>query len=83
LGKVKPSRYILESLGRLNQVLDVFRLQGCVPAGSRCQRPYSAAGADPVAERLEDEAREELAGKGIVIIDTENGPVWKKARDGE
>ncbi len=28
-----------------------------------------------------DEAREELAGKGIVVIDTENGPVWKRTRD--
>ncbi len=30
-----------------------------------------------------DEARVELAGKGIVIIDTENGPVWKRAKDVE
>jgi cysteinyl-tRNA synthetase len=28
-----------------------------------------------------DEAREELARKGIIVIDTENGPVWKRARD--
>ena len=76
--------YILESLGRLNQVLDVFRLQGCPLAPdvnaliqrreqARLQKDWNAA----------DEARLELARKGIVVIDTENGPVWKRARDGE
>lgn len=74
--------YILETLGRLNQVLDVFRLQGCPLAPdvnaliqrreqARLLKDWKAA----------DEAREELARKGIVIIDTENGPVWKRERD--
>ncbi len=74
--------YILETLGRLNQVLDVFRLQGCPLAPdvnaliqrreqARLLKDWKAA----------DEAREELARKGIVVIDTENGPVWKRVRD--
>jgi hypothetical protein len=30
-----------------------------------------------------DAARDELARKGITVIDTENGPVWKRIREGE
>lgn len=74
--------YILESLDKLNQVLNVFRLQGCPLAPdvnaliqkreqARLLKDWKAA----------DDARDELARKGIVIIDTENGPVWKRARD--
>lgn len=74
--------YILESLEKLNQVLNVFRLQGCPLAPdvnaliqkreqARLLKDWKAA----------DEAREELARKGIVVIDTENGPVWKRTRD--
>jgi cysteinyl-tRNA synthetase len=74
--------YILESLEKLNQVLNVFRLQGCPLAPdvnaliqrreqARLLKDWKAA----------DEAREELARKGIVVIDTENGPVWKRTTD--
>ncbi len=73
---------ILESLEKLNQVLNVFRLQGCPLAPdvnaliqrreqARLLKDWKAA----------DEAREELARKGIVVIDTENGPVWKRTTD--
>ena len=76
--------YILESLSRMNEVLNVFRLQGCPLAPdvnaliqrreqARVEKDWKAA----------DEARDELARKGIVIIDTVNGPVWKRARDME
>jgi cysteinyl-tRNA synthetase len=76
--------YILETLNRLNGVLNVFRLQGCPLAPdvnaliqrreeARARKDWQAA----------DEAREELARKGIVIIDTVNGPVWKRSRDVE
>lgn len=76
--------YILKSLEKINQILDVFRLQGCPLAPdvnaliqrreqARLRKDWQAA----------DNAREELAGKGIVVIDTENGPVWKRTREGE
>ncbi len=76
--------YILKSLEKINQILDVFRLQGCPLAPdvnaliqrreqARLLKDWQAA----------DAARDELARKGIVIIDTENGPVWKRTRDGE
>ncbi len=74
--------YILETLGKMNEVLNVFHLQGCPLAPdvnaliqrreqARVKKDWQAA----------DEARAELARKGIVIIDTVNGPVWKRARD--
>ncbi len=74
--------YILETLGKMNEVLNVFRLQGCPLAPdvnaliqrreqARVKKDWQAA----------DEARAELARKGIVIIDTVNGPVWKRVRD--
>ena len=62
----------------------MFRLQGCPLAPdvnallqrreqARLLKDWKAAGA----------ARVELARKGIVVIGTENGPVWKRARDVE
>ena len=74
--------YILENLEKVNQVLGVFRLKGCPLAPdvnaliqkrekARDEKDWAAA----------DLAREELARKGIVVIDTINGPVWKRVRD--
>ncbi len=76
--------YILESLGKINNVLNIFRLKGCPLAPdvnaliklreeARLKKDWLAA----------DAARDELARKGITIIDTENGPIWKRTREGE
>jgi len=75
-------QYILEGFGALDQVLGVFRLRGCPLAPdvnaliqkreqARMLKDWQAA----------DAAREELARQGIVVIDTENGPIWKRATD--
>ena len=74
--------YILESLAKMNQVLQVFRLQGCplIPEANtlielrekaRTEKDWTAA----------DAAREQLVKMGIVVIDTENGPVWQRVRE--
>ncbi len=71
--------YILESLEKLNGILNVFRLQGCPLApdvNELIQRREKARLAKDW--QAADRAREELAKKGITIIDTVNGPVWKK-----
>ncbi len=76
--------YILESLNKINQVLNIFRLSGCPLAPdvnalikrreeARLKKDWQAA----------DAARSELAKKGITVIDTENGPIWKRTREGE
>jgi cysteinyl-tRNA synthetase len=73
--------YILESLKKLDDVLHIFRLKGCPLAPevnsliqtreqARINKDWKAA----------DAAREELARKGISVLDTENGPVWKRIR---
>ena len=74
--------YILESLNKMNQVLQIFRLQGC-PLGpevdaliklrekARIEKDWQAA----------DAAREELERQGIHVIDTESGPVWKRVKE--
>ncbi len=76
--------YILESLQRMNQILQIFRLKGCplVPEITALIQRREQARADkdwPAA----DAARLELAEKGITVIDTENGPVWKRVCGGE
>ncbi len=71
-------KYILESLKKMNEILQIFRLQGCPLAPSanalikrreqaRQEKDWQAA----------DEARDELLRHGIQIIDTVTGPVWK------
>jgi len=74
--------YILESLDRVNQVLGVFRLQGCPLAPDVDaliqKREQARLGKDWAAA---DQARLELVEKGIVVIDTVNGPVWKRVND--
>jgi len=76
--------YILEILGKINQVLNIFRLMGCPLAPDVNalikRREEARANLDWLAA---DTARDELARKGITVIDTENGPVWKKIREGE
>ncbi len=71
-------KYILDSLGKINEILQIFRLKGCPLAPSvnaliqrreqaRQEKDWQAA----------DEARDELIRLGIQIIDTATGPVWK------
>ncbi len=71
--------YILESLQRLNQILQIFRLKGCplVPEINALIQRREQARADKDWQTA-DAARIELAAKGITVIDTENGPVWKR-----
>jgi cysteinyl-tRNA synthetase len=70
-------RYILESLTKINQILQIFRLKGCplAPAvgtliarreKARAEKDWQAA----------DDVRDELLRQGIQIIDTATGPVW-------
>ncbi len=71
-------KYILESLTKINEILQIFRLKGCPLAPSVNaiiqRREVARQGGDWKAA---DEARDELVRKGIQIIDTATGPVWK------
>ncbi|MGI9537471.1 MAG: cysteine--tRNA ligase [Desulfocapsaceae bacterium] len=76
--------YILEKLNRLNQVLKIFKLQGCplepeidaliqLREKARVEKDWQTA----------DSARNELAERGIAVIDTANGPIWKRVVETE
>jgi len=71
-------KYILESLRKINKILQIFRLKGCPLAPSVNaiiqRREEARQGKDWKAA---DEARDELIRKGIQVIDTATGPVWK------
>lgn len=71
--------YILEKLDNLNQVLKIFKLQGCplepeidaliqLREKARIEKDWQTA----------DRARNDLAQRGIAVIDTATGPVWKR-----
>ena len=77
-------QYILESLGRIDAKLGILRVQGCPLApdvDALIQRREQARLAKDWAAA--DAARLELVRKGITVIDTENGPVWKRIRGTE
>jgi len=71
-------KYILESLRKINEILQIFRLKGCPLAPSVNaiiqRREVARQGKDWKAA---DEARDELIRKGIQVLDTATGPVWK------
>ena len=71
-------KYILDSLRKINEILQIFRLKGCPLAPSVNaliqKREEARQGKDWQAA---DEARDELIRRGIQIIDTATGPVWK------
>ncbi|MFZ5775945.1 MAG: cysteine--tRNA ligase [Thermodesulfobacteriota bacterium] len=71
--------YILESLGRINMVLNVMRLAECplAPELDRLIREREEARRIKDWSRA-DAVRDELAKKGIEVIDTAKGPVWKE-----
>lgn len=74
--------YILEAFARMNEVLNVFRLQECplAPEIDRLIKEREEARRNKDWERA-DVVRDELARKGIRVIDTAKGPVWKQNRE--
>ena len=71
--------YILEALGRLNTVLNIMRLEECplAPELDRLIRDREEARRQKDWPRA-DAVRDELARKGIEVVDTAKGPVWKE-----
>jgi len=76
--------YIVEKLNVINQVLKIFKLQGCplepeidaliqLREKARVEKDWQTA----------DSARDELAERGIAVIDTANGPIWKRVAETE
>jgi cysteinyl-tRNA synthetase len=70
-------QYIIEALGRVNEVINVLRLKECPLAPeidklilerekARLEKDWAKA----------DEVRDELGRQGIAVVDTVKGPVW-------
>ncbi len=75
-------KYILDSLGKINEILQIFRLKGCplAPSANALIQRREQARQDKDWQAADD-ARDELIRHGIQIIDTATGPVWKPVCD--
>ncbi|HIJ89482.1 MAG: cysteine--tRNA ligase [Desulfobulbaceae bacterium] len=71
--------YILEALRRINTVLRIMRLEECplAPEIDRLIRDREEARKQKNWQKA-DGVRQELAEKGIEVLDTAKGPVWKE-----
>ncbi|MBU4034668.1 MAG: cysteine--tRNA ligase, partial [Proteobacteria bacterium] len=71
--------YILEALRRINTVLRIMRLEECplAPEIDRLIRDREEARKQKDWQKA-DGVRQELAEKGIEVVDTAKGPVWKE-----
>lgn len=69
--------YIMESLEKINSVLNVLRLEECplAPEIDKLIRDREKARKEKDWKRA-DGVRDELARKGITVVDTAKGPVW-------
>ena len=72
-------KYILEALLRINNILNVLHLEECPGSPEILQliRQREEARKNKDWKRA-DQVREELASKGIKVVDTPAGPSWKR-----
>ncbi len=76
--------YILERLNKIDQVLQIFRLKGCPLAPEVNQLIQLREKAREEKDwKGADAARDELVRRGITVIDTATGPVWKRVKEVE
>ena len=76
--------YILETLRRINTVLRIMRLEECplAPEIDRLIRDREKARKQKDWQKA-DGVRQDLAQKGIEVVDTATGPVWKEVEKKE
>jgi len=72
-------KYILDSFEKINDILNVFNLEECplAPEIDKLIQEREEARRKKDWHRA-DTVRDELARKGITIVDTVKGPVWKE-----
>ena len=76
---LEQKKYILETLEKINTILNILKLKECplAPEIDRLIKDREEARRNKDWERA-DTVREELAQKGFGIVDTQKGPVWKE-----
>jgi cysteinyl-tRNA synthetase len=72
-------KYILESLEKVNDILNILQLEECplAPEIDKLMKEREEARKQKDWKRA-DAVRDELARKGITVLDTGKGPVWKE-----
>lgn len=74
--------YIVETLGKINQIINVLRLEEC-PLAPEIDRLVSeremARGAGDW--KRADDVRDQLVKQGIEVCDSAKGPVWKELKN--
>lgn len=75
-------QYILESFEKINNILNVMKLEECplAPEIDKLIRDREEARKQKDWKRADD-VRDELAKQGIGIVDTAKGPVWKELKN--
>jgi len=76
---LEQKKYILETFGKINEILNLLKLKECplAPEIDRLIKDREEARRNKDWERA-DTVRNELAEKGFEIVDTPKGPVWKE-----
>jgi cysteinyl-tRNA synthetase len=71
-------KYILDSLEKINDILNILNLEECplAPEIDKLMQEREEARRQKDWQRA-DNVRDELARKGITVVDTVKGPVWK------
>ncbi len=73
--------YIIESLGRINDIIQVLRLQECPLAPEIDRLVAEREKARGVGDwEKADGVRDELVRQGIEVMDSAKGPVWKEVK---
>jgi cysteinyl-tRNA synthetase len=81
---LEQKKYILEAFEKVNSILNLLKLKECplAPEIDRLIRDREEARKNKDWERA-DTVRNELAQKGVEIVDTPKGPVWKEIEKAE
>ena len=76
-------QYLLETFGKLNEVLGVLELEKCplAPEIDNLIREREEARRQKDWKRADD-VRDKLARQGVKVLDTSKGPVWKIGKKG-
>ncbi|HIJ79612.1 MAG: cysteine--tRNA ligase [Desulfobulbaceae bacterium] len=77
----EQKEYILASLRKLNEIVNIMRLEECplAPEIDQLIQEREKARKEKDWQRA-DEVRQELIQKGIELTDTAKGPIWRVAR---